>query len=144
MNANETLRATVLEKSVYKIGLSSRATNVLGTASINTVAELTQKTIQELGKYRNCGQFCIMDYRRQLARIGGLTLKGAPIWTGESVHDLGLQLGALGALKKVGIQSVTDLCSHSETALLAKIKFPLTVAKIVRRLKVLGHSLKQD
>jgi len=60
----------VLGMSVNEIELSVRAANCLNNANITTVGELTQKTEQEMLRYRNFGKKSLNEIKAKLQELG--------------------------------------------------------------------------
>ena len=62
-------KAKVLEMTVEELDLSVRSYNCLERAGINTVAELVQKTEEEMMKVRNLGKKSLEEVTRKLAEL---------------------------------------------------------------------------
>ena len=62
-------KAKVLEMTVEELDLSVRSYNCLKRAGINTVAELVQKTEEEMMKVRNLGKKSLEEVTRKLAEL---------------------------------------------------------------------------
>ena len=63
-----------LDKKIEDLDLSVRSYNCLKRANINTVGELTQKTVEEMMKVRNLGKKSLKEVVEKLREIG-LSLK---------------------------------------------------------------------
>lgn len=63
-------KAKILEMTVEELDLSVRSYNCLKRAGINTVAELIQKTEEDMMKVRNLGKKSLEEVRRKLAELG--------------------------------------------------------------------------
>ena len=62
-------KAKVLEMTVEELDLSVRSYNCLKRAGINTVAELVQKTEEEMMRVRNLGKKSLEEVTRKLAEL---------------------------------------------------------------------------
>lgn len=58
------------EDSVNRLTLSVRAANVLNNANIETIGQLTAKSLQEMYKYRCCGRCTVYEIKYELASHG--------------------------------------------------------------------------
>ena len=70
----EDQKEKVLEMSIEELELSVRSYNCLKRASINTVEELTEKTEEDMMKFRNLGKKSLDEVKNKLADLG-LSLK---------------------------------------------------------------------
>ena len=72
----ETHKEKMLEMSIEELDLSVRSYNCLKRAGINTIADLLDKTIDDLGKVRNLGKKSIDEIEEKLNNHpGGFQLK---------------------------------------------------------------------
>lgn len=69
-------KGKALDMAIEELELSVRSFNCLKRASINTVAELTQHTEEEMGKVRNLGIKSLVEVKNKLAELG-LSLKAS-------------------------------------------------------------------
>ena len=66
----------ILERTIEELDLSVRSYNCLKRAGINTIADLLDKTIDDLGKVRNLGKKSIDEIEEKLNNHpGGFQLK---------------------------------------------------------------------
>ena len=74
MQKEEKVSNKKLDKKIEDLDLSVRSYNCLKRANINTVGELTQKTVEEMMKVRNLGRKSLKEVIEKLRDIG-LSLK---------------------------------------------------------------------
>ena len=67
---DENERDRLMEMTIEELDLSVRSYNCLKRAGINTVAELTSKTDEEMIKVRNLGKKSLEEVKQKLAAIG--------------------------------------------------------------------------
>ncbi|MCL5677384.1 MAG: DNA-directed RNA polymerase subunit alpha [Firmicutes bacterium] len=67
---DENVRDRLMEMTIEELDLSVRSYNCLKRAGINTVAELTSKTDEEMIKVRNLGKKSLEEVTQKLAAIG--------------------------------------------------------------------------
>ena len=70
----EDQKEKALEMTIEELELSVRSYNCLKRASINTVEELTEKTEEDIMKFRNLGKKSLEEVKNKLAELG-LSLK---------------------------------------------------------------------
>ena len=70
----EDQKEKALEMTIEELELSVRSYNCLKRASINTVEELTEKTEEDMMKFRNIGKKYLEEVKNKLAELG-LSLK---------------------------------------------------------------------
>ena len=70
----EDQKEKALEMTIEELELSVRSYNCLKRASINTVEELTEKTEEDMMKFRNLGKKSLEEVKNKLAELG-LSLK---------------------------------------------------------------------
>ena len=70
----EDKKEKVLEMAIEELELSVRSYNCLKRAGINTVQELTERTIDDMMKVRNLGKKSLEEVQQKLAALG-LSLK---------------------------------------------------------------------
>jgi len=70
----EDKKEKVLDMTIEELDLSVRSYNCLKRASINTVEELTQRTVEDMMKVRNLGKKSLEEVQQKLAGLG-LSLK---------------------------------------------------------------------
>ena len=58
------------DESVDMLALSVRAANIVNSAGITTIGQLTAKTEWELYQNRNCGRVAMLEIKTRLARHG--------------------------------------------------------------------------
>ena len=66
----EDKKAKVLEMTIEELDLSVRSYNCLKRAGINTVQELTERTIDDMMKVRNLGKKSLEEVQEKLAALG--------------------------------------------------------------------------
>ena len=98
---------------VERLELLTHSRNIIKDGSITKVGELIQLTEEKLLKCRNSGVATVSDIRQALAKYG-LTLLGSELFTGKTLHDLGVSSATEKALRRRGITSVDDLMTHTE------------------------------
>jgi DNA-directed RNA polymerase subunit alpha len=62
--------AKTMEMTIEDLELSVRSYNCLKRAGINTVAELVQKTEEDMMKVRNLGRKSLEEVKKKLAELG--------------------------------------------------------------------------
>lgn len=75
-----------LDKKIEDLDLSVRSYNCLKRANINTVGELTQKTVEEMMKVRNLGRKSLKEVIEKLRDIG-LSLKSDDSYSDDDNDD---------------------------------------------------------
>ena len=60
----------LLEMTVEELDLSVRSYNCLNRAGINTLAELTRRTEEDMMKVRNLGKKSLAEVKEKLAELG--------------------------------------------------------------------------
>jgi len=58
------------QNHVYILGLSIRASNILESAGINTIAQLVELTADDLLKFHSFGRGCLCEVKRKLGELG--------------------------------------------------------------------------
>jgi DNA-directed RNA polymerase alpha subunit len=147
--------------NIGALGLSARSRNCLYSAGIRTVAQLAERSVDDLMAIRNLGATCLAEVRRQSERLlehlsAGETISAAPEMSGahelllrpeylESLDAAGLdptqlELARLGlshrlcgALEYAGVRHVADLGTVTEDHLLAKSRISARHLEEVRR-----------
>lgn len=66
----EDKKEKVLEMTIEELDLSVRSYNCLKRAGINTVQELTERTIDDMMKVRNLGKKSLEEVQEKLAALG--------------------------------------------------------------------------
>ncbi|MEM7629056.1 MAG: DNA-directed RNA polymerase subunit alpha C-terminal domain-containing protein [Planctomycetota bacterium] len=156
-------RRALLDTPVTDFELSVRARTCLKKMNIRTLGDLLRITEAELMSYKNFGESSLDEIKRMLTQKGlrlgqGLEdahraarrqimerLKG----TGKEqllnkpVSDLQLSVRARKALQLLNIQSLGDLCSHTEAELMGVKNFGATsLVELHEKLGELGLSLR--
>jgi len=156
-------RRALLDTPVTDFELSVRARTCLKKMNIRTLGDLLRVTEPELMSYKNFGDQSLQEIKRML------TLKGLRLGQGledahraarrqiaeqlkgtgkeaalnKPVSDLQLSVRARRALQLLNIQSLGDLCSHTEAELMGIKNFGATSLKeVVERLQEYGLSLR--
>ena len=65
----EDVKEKMLEMTIEELDLSVRSYNCLKRASINTVEELTKKTVEDMMKVRNLGKKSLEEVQNKLASL---------------------------------------------------------------------------
>ena len=68
--AEENDTAKIMEMTIEDLDLSVRSYNCLKRANINTVANLTAKTEEEMMKVRNLGRKSLEEVKKKLQELG--------------------------------------------------------------------------
>ena len=66
----EDQKEKALEMTIEELELSVRSYNCLKRANINTVEELTEKTEEDMMKFRNLGKKSLEEVKNKLAELG--------------------------------------------------------------------------
>ncbi len=163
MQKEEKVSNKKLDKKIEDLDLSVRSYNCLKRANINTVGELTQKTVEEMMKVRNLGRKSLKEVIEKLRDIG-LSLKSddgyADLTEGEDKEtidndepelndnapllDINLSVALYNTLKKQNIVTVGDLISKTTDEL--KEDFGLDakqIKEIEEKLKAKGLTLSE-
>jgi DNA-directed RNA polymerase subunit alpha len=156
-------RRALLDTPVTDFELSVRARTCLKKMNIRTLGDLLRITEQELMSYKNFGESSLEEIKKMLSmkglRLGqGLEdahrsarraimerLKGSgkEALLNKPVGDLQLSVRARKALQVLNIQTLGDLCSHTEAELMGVKNFGATSLTEVReKLTGLGLSLR--
>ncbi|HHU24136.1 MAG TPA: DNA-directed RNA polymerase subunit alpha [Acholeplasmataceae bacterium] len=161
MQKEEKVSNKKLDKKIEDLDLSVRSYNCLKRANINTVGELTQKTVEEMMKVRNLGRKSLKEVIEKLRDIG-LSLKSDDGYndfaegddkdvTDKDEQDLdenappldtGLSVGLYNALKRQNINTIGDLTSKTVAELKEEFGFDAKqIKEIENMLKAKGLSL---
>ena len=148
--------------TIDDLDLSARTYNCLKRAGILTVADLTEKTVEDLLKIRNVSRKGTCE--EIIAKLGalGLSLKPSPddddipiadddktaimsLTVGELYHDFNLSVRAYNCLKRAGVLTVADLTNMTEYDLLkVRSMSRKSLDEIMAVLASLGLSLKSE
>jgi len=156
-------RRAMLDTPVTDFELSVRARTCLKKMNIRTLGDLLRVTEAELMSYKNFGEQSLHEIKRML-QMKGLRLgqgleeahraarrqiaeqlkgTGKEAALNKPVSDLQLSVRARRALQLLNIQSLGDLCSHTEAELMGIKNFGATSLKEVReRLTEFGLALR--
>jgi len=157
-------RKAMLDTPVTDFELSVRARTCLKKMNIRTLGDLLRITEAELMSYRNFGESSLDEIKRMLSQKG-LKLgqgqedarraaksqmmekfrgSGKEGMLNKPVSDLQLSVRARKALQLLNIQTLGDLCSHTEAELMGVKNFGATSLTEVReRLVDAGLELRQ-
>ncbi len=156
-------RRALLDTPVTDFELSVRARTCLKKMNIRTLGDLLRITETELMSYKNFGESSLEEIKKMLTmkglRLGqGLEdahrsarrqilerLKGTgkEALLNKPVSDLQLSVRARKALQLLNIQTVGDLCSHTEAELMGVKNFGATsLTEVHEKLGNLGLSLR--
>lgn len=156
-------RRALLDTPVTDFELSVRARTCLKKMNIRTLGDLLRITEQELMSYKNFGESSLEEIKKMLSmkglRLGqGLEdahrsarraimerLKGTGKETmlNKPVSDLQLSVRARKALQMLNIQTLGDLCSHTEAELMGVKNFGATsLTEVKEKLTTLGLDLR--
>lgn len=159
-------QAALLETPVTDFDLSVRTRNALRKADVRTLGDLLRVTEAELRSYKNFGEASLEEIKAMLAQRGlklGQAvaeqqsaakqavydqLKAASGGNEEtlnrSVNELQLSVRARKALSLLGVQTIGELCTHTEAELLGIKNFGMTsLNEIKQKIAELGLSLRQ-
>lgn len=156
-------RKALLDTPVTDFELSVRARTCLKKMNIRTLGDLLRITEAELMSYRNFGESSLEEIKRMLSQKG-LKLgqgqedarraaksqmlekfrgSGKESMLNKSVSDLQLSVRARKALQLLNIQSLGDLCSHTEAELMGVKNFGATsLTEVKQRLVDMGLELR--
>lgn len=106
-----------IEWDIDDLELSIRAYNCLKRAGINTVAELCERTLDDMMKVRNLGRRSLAEIIEKLRTLG-LCLKDSELKIYEGVfatdiESLELSIRAYNCLRSAGIYTVGQLCERT-------------------------------
>lgn len=156
-------RKALLDTPVTDFELSVRARTCLKKMNIRTLGDLLRITEAELMSYKNFGESSLEEIKRMLSQKGlklgqGLEdahraarrqimekLKGSgkEAMLGKTVSELQLSVRARKALQLLNIQTLGDLCSHTEAELMGVKNFGATsLVEVKEKLSELGLSLR--
>lgn len=155
-------RNAVLDVPVTDFELSVRARNCLRQMNIRTLGDLLRVNEPELLSYKNFGETSLNEIKMMLSQKGlrlgqaaerapepvrsvGLTpqLGDATLYMNKSVAELELSVRSRKCLQRLGIGTLGELTSRSETELMSIKNFGQTsLAEIKRRLAQFGLSLR--
>ncbi|MBZ0173456.1 MAG: hypothetical protein K8E66_13815, partial [Phycisphaerales bacterium] len=156
-------RRALLDTPVTDFELSVRARTCLKKMNIRTLGDLLRITETELMSYKNFGESSLEEIKKMLSmkglRLGqGLEdahrsarrqimerLKGSGKETllNKPVSDLQLSVRARKALQMLNIQTLGDLCSHTEAELMGVKNFGATsLTEVHEKLGGLGLGLR--
>lgn len=102
--------------TVYDLNIPTRTYDLLQRAGIETVAELTSMSVNDLLKIRNFGIVSLDDVRVELNRYG-LTLKEIPDTVNvdtDPIEILNLPIRVYRTLKRSNIRTIGDLTVKTE------------------------------
>ena len=156
----------LLDTPVTDFDLSVRARNALRKMNVRTLGDLLRVTEAELRSFKNFGEASLDEIKVMLAqrslRLGQSVdqqhtaakqaiyeqLKGQGETDGqslnESVNELQLSVRARKALALLNIQSLGDLCAHTEAELMGVKNFGMTsLLEIKEKLAALNLSLRK-
>lgn len=156
-------RKALLDTPVTDFELSVRARTCLKKMNIRTLGDLLRITEAELMSYRNFGESSLDEIKRMLSQKG-LKLgqgqedarraaksqmlekfrgSGKEGMLNKPVSDLQLSVRARKALQLLNIQSLGDLCSHTEAELMGVKNFGATsLTEVKERLAEAGLELR--
>lgn len=156
-------RRALMETPVTDFELSVRARTCLKKMNIRTLGDLLRITEAELMSYKNFGDGSLQEIRQMLTARGLRLGQGledahraarralADQYKGTSqeallnrpVSELQLSVRARKALQLLNIQTLGDLCSHTEAELMGVKNFGATSLKeVTEKLAELGLSLR--
>ena len=156
-------RRALLDTPVTDFELTVRARTCLKKMNIRTLGDLLRITETELMSYKNFGESSLEEIKKMLSmkglRLGqGLEdahrsarrqimerLKGSgkEALLNKPVGDLQLSVRARKALQLLNIQTLGDLCSHTEAELMGVKNFGATsLTEVHEKLGTLGLSLR--
>jgi len=156
-------RKALMDTPVTDFELSVRARTCLKKMNIRTLGDLLRITEAELMSYKNFGESSLDEIKRMLSQKGlklgqGLEdahraarrqimerLKGSgkEALLNKPVGDLQLSVRARKALQLLNIQSLGDLCSHTEAELMGVKNFGQTsLTEVKEKLAELGIGLR--
>lgn len=156
-------RRALLDTPVTDFELTVRARTCLKKMNIRTLGDLIRINESELMSYKNFGESSLDEIKRMLS-IKGLKLgqghedahrvarrqileklkgSGKEQLLGKPVSELQLTVRARKALQMLNIQSIGDLCSHTEAELMGVKNFGSTsLVEIHEKLTNFGLSLR--
>ena len=156
-------RRALLDTPVTDFELTVRARTCLKKMNIRTLGDLIRINESELMSYKNFGESSLDEIKRMLS-IKGLKLgqghedahrvarrqileklkgSGKEQLLGKPVSELQLTVRARKALQMLNIQSIGDLCSHTEAELMGVKNFGSTsLVEVHERLTNYGLSLR--
>tara|TARA_R110000737_G_scaffold2923_1_gene8219 strand:+ start:51718 stop:52659 length:942 start_codon:yes stop_codon:yes gene_type:complete len=156
-------RRALLDTPVTDFELTVRARTCLKKMNIRTLGDLIRINESELMSYKNFGESSLDEIKRMLS-IKGLKLgqghedahrvarrqileklkgSGKEQLLGKPVSELQLTVRARKALQMLNIQSIGDLCSHTEAELMGVKNFGSTsLVEVHERLTNFGLSLR--
>lgn len=159
-----------LDLTIEELDLSVRSYNCLKRANINTVAELIEKTEEDMMKVRNMGRKSLEEIRKKLEMMG-LSYKASDLDEDEeivegdltvvgglsdgfesdrnvremTIFDLDLSVRSFNCLKRAGVSTVGDLLemTESEVSKLRNMSKKST-EEVVNKLATMGLKLKDE
>ncbi|MGJ8637393.1 MAG: DNA-directed RNA polymerase subunit alpha C-terminal domain-containing protein [Phycisphaerales bacterium] len=156
-------RRALLDTPVTDFELTVRARTCLKKMNIRTLGDLIRINESELMSYKNFGESSLDEIKRMLS-VKGLKLgqghedahrvarrqileklkgSGKEQLLGKPVSELQLTVRARKALQMLNIQSIGDLCSHTEAELMGVKNFGSTsLVEIHEKLTNFGLSLR--
>lgn len=165
MERNEDRRNQLLRTPISDFELSVRSRNCLAKMNIITLGDLIQRSEAELLAYKNFGETSLQEIkdilttkalrlgmRREEVQVAGVNEallpevpQGAdPGLLALPVADLGMSIRSRKCMEALGIQTVSDLVSHSEQDLLRSRNFGQTsMLEIKQKLAEMGLGLKK-
>ena len=165
MERNEDRRNQLLRTPISDFELSVRSRNCLAKMNIITLGDLIQRSEAELLAYKNFGETSLQEItdilttkalrlgmRREEVPIAGVNEallpevpQGAdPGLLALPVAGLGMSIRSRKCMEALGIQTVSDLVSHSEQDLLRSRNFGQTsMLEIKQKLAEMGLGLKK-
>ncbi len=153
----------LLDTPITDFELTVRARNCLKKMNIRTLGDLVRTSEAELMSYKNFGETSLQEIRQLLSNRGlrlgqivdqqhnqmrkeileQLKSNGKEDLALLSVNDLNLSVRSRNALEMLKIQTLADLCSHTEAELLGIKNFGLTsLTEIKAKLEERGLSLR--
>ena len=140
-------RNQLLQLPVTDFELSVRSRNCLAKMNIHTLGDLMHKTEVELLSYKNFGETSLAEIKRILHQKGlrlgaGLeeSRRDPALPEGEEskalaepVSVLELSSRSQRCMDRLGIESLADLCKHSELNLISQKNFGVTSLNEVKR-----------
>lgn len=153
-----------LELTIEELDLSVRSFNCLKRANINTVADLTQKTMDDMMKVRNLGRKSLEEVIKKLAELG-LSLKEdeESMHEGDliveegglseeadhgkllemSIEELDLSVRSYNCLKRADLNTVGDLlCKSKDDLIRETLLGRKSVEEVINKLTMMGLSLR--
>lgn len=159
------------EMTIEELELSVRSFNCLKRAGINTVTDLTEKTIEDMMRVRNLGRKGVEEVEAKLNALGlsfsestsaddddlfSVTMGEIPVMgglregpadsdacLGLSIEELDLSVRAYNCLKRHGIETVEDIIAMSEDDLMKVRNLGRrSMEEVIQKINSMGLSIK--